>query len=142
MKCDASHLGLGASIEQDHRGNWKTVAFASRFLNVAELKYSTNELELLGLVWALDHFKNYLLGKQFSILTDHKALKEALRDDKYTKTAQSRLTRWVDKLLPFELYRRTLNRVKTWDLLITYPDIHRANPYRSHSTTKSLLSPR
>ena len=102
VKCDASHLGLGASIEQDHWGNWKTVAFASRFLNIAELKYSTNELELLGLVWALDHFKNYLLGKQFSILTDHKALIGALKDDKYTKTAQSRLTRWADKLLPFD----------------------------------------
>ena len=102
MKCDASHLGLGASIEQYHRGSWKTVAFASRFLNVAELKYSSNELELLGLVWALDHFKNYLLGKQFSILTDHKASIGALRDDKYTKMAQSRLTRWADKLLPFD----------------------------------------
>ena len=102
VKCDASQLGLSASIEQDHRGNWKTVAFASRLLNIAELNYSTNELELLGLVWALDHFKNYLLGKQFSILTDHKALTGALKDDKYTKTAQSRLTRWADKILPFD----------------------------------------
>ena len=58
-KCDASHLGLGASNEQDHRRIWKTVAFASRFLNVAEPKYSTNELEMLGLVWASDHFKNF-----------------------------------------------------------------------------------
>ena len=102
VKCDASHLGLGASIKQDHRGIWKTAAFASRCLNVAELKYSTDELESLGLVWALDHFKNYLLGKQFSILTDHKALIGALKDDKYTKTAQSRLTRWADKLLPLD----------------------------------------
>ena len=102
VKCEASHLGLGASIAQDHRGNWKTVAFASRLLNIAELKYSTNELELLGLVWALDHFKNYLLGKQFSILTDHKTLIGALKVDKYTKTAQSRLTRWAVKLLPFD----------------------------------------
>ena len=62
-------------------------------MNIAELKYSTNEIELLGLVWALDHFKNYLLGKQFSVLTDHKALVGALKDDKYTKTAQSGLTR-------------------------------------------------
>ena len=71
-----------------------------QILNIAELKYSTNELELLGLVWTLDHFKNYLSSKQFSILTDHKALIGALKDDKYTKTAQSRLTRWADKLLP------------------------------------------
>ena len=68
VKFGASHLGLGASVEQDHRGIWKTVAFASTFLNVAELKDSTSELELLGLVWALDHFKNYLLGKQFSLV--------------------------------------------------------------------------
>ena len=64
--CDESQLGLGASVEQDHGRTWKTAAFASRFLNIAELKYSTNELELLGLVWAPHHFKNYLLGKQFS----------------------------------------------------------------------------
>ena len=92
VECDASQLGLGASVEQDHGRTWKTVAFASRFLNIAELKYSTNELELLGLVWALNHFMNYLLVKQFSILTDHKALIGALKDDKYIETAQSRLT--------------------------------------------------
>ena len=45
VKCDASLLGLGASVEQDHG-----VAFASRFLNIAELKNGTNELEMLGLV--------------------------------------------------------------------------------------------
>ena len=82
IKCDASHLGLGASVEQDHGEVWKTIAFMSRFLNIAVLKYSTNELELLGLVWALDNFKNYLLGKQFSILTDHKALTGASKEDK------------------------------------------------------------
>ena len=53
-------------------------------------------------MWALDHFKNNLLRKQFSILTDHKALIGALRDEKYTKTAQSRLTHWADKLLSFD----------------------------------------
>ena len=95
-------FGIGRVHRTRPSGNWKTVAFASIFLNVAELKYSTNEFELLGLVWALDHFKNYLLDKQFSILTDHKGLIGALRDDKNTKTAQSRLTRWADKLLAFD----------------------------------------
>ena len=135
MKCDASHLGLGASIEQDHRGIWKPVAFASRFLNVAELKYSNNELELLGLVWALDHFKNYLLGKRFSILTDHKTLIGALKDDKYTKTAQSRLTIYYHSTLPSNVYR-----AKTRELSTTYPDTHRVNPYQFHSTMKKLSS--
>ena len=58
LKTDASHSGLGASLEQWDGENWLTIAFASRFLNNHESNYSTNELELLGVVWATEHFKN------------------------------------------------------------------------------------
>ena len=95
-------LRIGRFRRTRPSSTWKTVAFASRFLNIAELNYSTDEFELLGLVSALDHFKNILLGKQFSILTNHKALIGALKDDKNTETAQSRLTRWAEKLLSFD----------------------------------------
>ena len=53
-------------------------AFASRFLNNHEMKYSTNELELLSVVWASEHFRTYLYGTEFQIVTDHKALFSAL----------------------------------------------------------------
>ena len=53
VKTDASHNELGASLEQLHGKDWKTVSFASRFLNPHESNYSTNELELLGGVWAV-----------------------------------------------------------------------------------------
>ena len=47
VKCDASHNGLGACLEQEvEPGIWAPTAFASRFLNNAEVKYSTNELEI------------------------------------------------------------------------------------------------
>ena len=39
------------------------------------MKYSTNELEMLGIVWETKHFKNYLYGSEFEIVTDHEALK-------------------------------------------------------------------
>ena len=39
---------------------WKTIAFASKFLNNHEIKYSTNELELQGAMWASEHLRNYL----------------------------------------------------------------------------------
>ena len=82
---------------------WGQIAFASRYLNNQEKKYSTNELELLAVVWAVDRFKHYLLGKKFVIVTDHKALTSALEENRSNKTYQSRLTRWVDRLLPYQI---------------------------------------
>ena len=44
VKCDASHSGLGAALEQEiEQDVWVPIAFASRFLNDKEKKYSTNE---------------------------------------------------------------------------------------------------
>ena len=101
VKCDASAKGLGACIEQKHGKEWHTIAFASRFLNTHESRYSTNELELLAVVWSLEHFKHYLFGTEFTLQTDHRALLTALNENRGNKTYQSRLTRWVDRLLPF-----------------------------------------
>ena len=71
IKCDASRAGLGAASEQCSPTGWHTVAFASRFLNSNEERYSVNELELLGVVWSVAYFKCYLFGKSFTIITDH-----------------------------------------------------------------------
>ena len=49
------------------------MALASRFLNDIEARFSTNELELLAVVWLLEHFKNYLYGPEFNVQTDHPA---------------------------------------------------------------------
>ena len=103
VKCDASHDGLGATLEQQNdEGLWVPISFASRYLNAQEKKYSTNELEFLAVVWAVDRYKHYLLAKPFIIATDHKALTSALDGNKSNKTYQSRLTRWVDQLLPYQ----------------------------------------
>ena len=54
------------------------------------------------MVWSVDKFKHYLSGKDFIPATDHKALTSALGEHKSNKTYQSRLTRWVDRLLPYQ----------------------------------------
>ena len=80
VKCDASRSGLGAALEQNTSDGWKPIAFASRFLKSTEERYSVNELELLGIVWSIDYFKYYLYGKNFTVVTDHRALLSILKE--------------------------------------------------------------
>ena len=76
--------------------------FASRFLNNTDERYSINELELLGVVWAIEYFKHYLFGKNFTVLTDHRALLSVLKSHCPNKSYNGRLTRWIDRLLPLD----------------------------------------
>ena len=50
----------------------------------------------------VEHFRNYVYGVQFKIVSDHKALASVLKPNRGNKTFSSRLTRWVDRLLPFD----------------------------------------
>ena len=77
VKCDASKEGLGACLEQRQNNIWQPIAYASRFLNKNEQRYSINELELLAVVWSLEHFKYSLYGSHFTLQTDHQALLSA-----------------------------------------------------------------
>ena len=101
VKCDASRSGLGAALEQNTSDGWKPIAFASRFLNSTEERYSVNELELLGIVWSIDYFKYYLYRKNFTVVTDHRAPLSLLKEHRSNKSNNSRLSRWIDRLLPY-----------------------------------------
>ena len=68
---DASLNGLGCVLMQEG----KVVAYASRQLKPYEKKYSTNDLELAAIVFALKIWRHYLYGEKCFIYTDHKSLK-------------------------------------------------------------------
>jgi hypothetical protein len=51
------------------------VAYASRSNNATESCYSSYEGECLATVWAVAHFRCYLFGTQFTLVTDHQLLK-------------------------------------------------------------------
>ena len=102
MKCDASRSGLGAALKQLTVDGWKPIAFASRFLNSCEERHSVNKLELLDVVWSIEYFKNFLYGKHFTVFTDHRALLSIMKENRSNKSYNSRLTPWVDRLLPFQ----------------------------------------
>ena len=99
---DACTKGLGATHWQEDEHGRLAVAFASRFLNSTEQRYAINELELLGVNWATEHFNFYLLGRKFTVETDHKALVSVLGKHRTHKEYSVRLTRWRVRLLPYE----------------------------------------
>lgn len=98
VKTDASVVGLAGILTQRRDGLWKIVACFSRKTNDAEKNYSPTELEALAIVATLEHFRHYLLGKQFLILTDHCAL--CSFDRKLSKNA--RLQRWKWSLQEYD----------------------------------------
>ena len=68
---DASKNGLGCVLMQAD----KVVAYASRQLKPYEKNYSTHDLELAAVVFALKMWRHYLYGVSFKIYTDHQSLK-------------------------------------------------------------------
>ena len=59
--CDATKSGLCAVLQQIDGNNWRPIHFASRFLTPLESKNSIIELELLAVVWAVEHFKKKII---------------------------------------------------------------------------------
>ncbi|GKE34358.1 reverse transcriptase domain-containing protein [Tanacetum coccineum] len=72
--CDASHKGLGAVLMQRE----KVIAYASRQLKVHEKNYTTHDLELGSVVFALKIWRHYLYGTRCTIFTDYKSLQHIL----------------------------------------------------------------
>ena len=72
---DASDFALGAVLAQGPLNKDHVVAYASRTLHGAELRYSTYERELLAIVFAVHQFRPYVYGKKFTVITDHMPLK-------------------------------------------------------------------
>jgi len=71
---DASDRGIGAVLSQDQDGQEVVMAYASRTLSKPERNYDVTRHELLAVVYGLKMYRQYLLGRQFLIRTDHSAL--------------------------------------------------------------------
>ncbi|MCG8626417.1 MAG: RNA-directed DNA polymerase, partial [Proteobacteria bacterium] len=70
VQADASQRGLGACLVQEGQ----PIAFASKSLTDTETRYANIERELLAIVFACQRFNTYMLGRQFTVESDHKPL--------------------------------------------------------------------
>lgn len=97
--CDASITGVGAILAQGD--DWHTsrpAAFMSRRFSDAQYAYFTMEQEALAILEALKTWEDKLVGREFTIITDHEALKYLLTK----KHLYRRQTRWIDYLSRFD----------------------------------------
>ena len=79
LETDTSGVALGAVLSQKQEdGTIHPIAFASRMLQLHEKKYGILEMEGLGVVWAVKHFRHYIYGHHCTVYTDHEALKALL----------------------------------------------------------------
>ncbi|KAG7478604.1 inhibitor of nuclear factor kappa-B kinase subunit beta [Solea senegalensis] len=97
VQVDASAIGLGAVLAQGIPGEEFPILYLSRKLQPRETRYSTVEKEGLAIKWTLESLRYYLLGREFDLETDHRALTwiNTMKDH------NSRLTRWYLSLQPF-----------------------------------------
>ncbi|GJY36529.1 putative reverse transcriptase domain-containing protein [Tanacetum coccineum] len=92
--CDASKKGLGAVLMQRE----KVIAYASRQLKIHEKNYTTHDLELGAVVFALKIWRHYLYGTKCIVFTDHKSLQHILDQ----KELNMRQRRWLELLSDYD----------------------------------------
>ena len=131
---DASDAAVGAILEQDFGNGLQPVAFASRKLNDAEMRYSAYEQELLGIVWALAQWKHYCRGPHSVVIQmDHAPLRHLLNQ----ASVNARIWKWINIMQGYNLEIRhipgernpadTLSRQDKKDALGRKTTVHDAN---------------
>nr|GEU82555.1 putative reverse transcriptase domain-containing protein [Tanacetum cinerariifolium] len=88
--CDASRKGLGAVLMQRE----KVIAYASHQLKIHDKNYTTHDLELEAVVFALKMWRHYLYGTKCVVFTNHKSLPHILDQ----KELNMRQHRWLELL--------------------------------------------
>ncbi|KAK2889745.1 hypothetical protein Q8A73_018045 [Channa argus] len=95
---DASGVGIGAVLSQGGEKGERVVAYYSCSLSRPERNYCVTRRELLAVVLALRHFRPYLLGTRFTLMTDHASLTPLLN----FKQPEGQVARWLEILQEYD----------------------------------------
>lgn len=132
---DASPNGLGAILAQRYPNETNsatevTIACAAKTLTATEKRYPQTQREALAIVWAVERFSHFLLGREFIIATDHQPLEFIfVRSKQSDKRSLTRAEGWALRL---SNYRFTMERVTSENNIADVPSrLHEQNdePY-------------
>ena len=98
LDTDTSNVACGAVLSQVQDGEENVVAYRSKMLSPEEQNYCTTRKELLAIVKAVSHFRNYLYGHTFTVRTDHASLVWML----WTSEPRGQVARWFETLLEYK----------------------------------------
>ena len=98
LTTDASLVSVGAVLEQDFGAGLQPVAYESKKLSQAESRYSAYERELLGIIWSLGKWRQYLTGQKFIIQTDHSSLRHLPNQPSVNR----RIWKWISILQGYD----------------------------------------
>lgn len=108
---DASPVGVGAVLTQIQKnGREQTVAYAAKSLTEVERRYPQNQREALAVVWGVERFSHFLLGKKFTIHTDNKAVQFLFGGkDRDSKRAITRSEGWALRLSSYNFVMKFIS---------------------------------
>ena len=71
---DASTQALGCVLQQYQDGVLRVISYSNRVLSPAEANYCTTRRELTAVIYGLKTYRHFLVGRRFTLRTDHAAL--------------------------------------------------------------------
>lgn len=95
---DASNSGVGAVLYQEYDDTTHYICLMSKALTPAQRNYPATKKELLAIVLALQHFREWIWGSHFELYTDHMSLVYLFS----AKKENLMLSNWFDKLLEYD----------------------------------------
>ena len=134
LRCDASLLGVGGVLLQQHGDDLLPVAYTSKTFNTQQRNWTTIEQECFGIVHCVDVWRHYLAGHPFQILTDHRNLTFL------TSCTTPKVQRWATMLLDYHFSVRHLpgHLNQTADHLSRHPiqaAYHARMAFHRHTST-------
>ena len=98
--CDASEYGIGCVLAQRHDDVVKPVQFCSKLFSKTQQNWHISEQEIYSVIYAVEKWRSYLIGKRFRAFTDHQNLEELFNRAKNFKAGK--LYRWAVRLQDFD----------------------------------------